>query len=433
MHRERAVSAPWGTWGAYAVTVGGWTLFHLAWQGVAVLTLVRLLDPLVRHLEPARRHALAWAALVCVALAPPATAIAAHAALAADARWHDAASVATDVLVIADDARTALAFDAVQGAMAWLAMAWGCGALVRLALVAVGVWRLRALRRAVTAGADASDEASPVWTTAVDTPMVVGARRPLVLLPAAHAGRLDADEWAAVLAHERAHVERRDCAQQLVQRVLEASCWPHPAVWRLGARLRAERERCCDAHAVSRTARPDALARALVRLAELHAATSSTIRVRPEGGVAAAVGPLRTRIEALLAPVPVHRGLRASTTSGVVASALLALGSGGVMVAAHTAPRSDRLVSAALRHAHVPGRLVTVDAHDPYGTFRVRLLNGRVSGTYVGGRRVPAARLRTVRDTLVIAATSAAPERRLAVDPRGRIQWTPAAASAPTP
>jgi hypothetical protein len=259
--------------------------------------------------------------------------------------------------------------------------------------------------------------------------MVVGARRPLVLLPAAHAALLEPDEWAAVLAHERAHVERRDGAQQLAQRVLEALLWPHPAVWRLGARLRTERELCCDALAVSRTGEPGTLARALVRLAELHAAAPGAACARPVG-IAAAVGPLRARIEALLAPAPVLGGRPAVVASGMVASALLVSGVAAVAVAARTAPSSERLVGAALQRPHVPGRLVTVDARDPFGTFRVRLLNGRVSGAYVGGRRVPAARLQAVRDTLVIAATSAAPERRLAVDPRGRIRWTPPASAA---
>ncbi|MBI2826246.1 MAG: carboxypeptidase regulatory-like domain-containing protein [Planctomycetia bacterium] len=77
------------------------------------------------------------------------------------------------------------------------------------------------------------------------TPVVMGALRPRVLLP------VSAIDWAdakirLVLAHELAHVERRDIFWQLTARAATALYWFHPLAWLALWRMREERERACD-------------------------------------------------------------------------------------------------------------------------------------------------------------------------------------------
>jgi bla regulator protein blaR1 len=77
-------------------------------------------------------------------------------------------------------------------------------------------------------------------------PGVFGLRRVTLLLPQRVADRLDDDELEAVIAHEVAHVRRGDLVVALLHTTVEVLFWFHPAVWWIGGRLLAERERACD-------------------------------------------------------------------------------------------------------------------------------------------------------------------------------------------
>jgi hypothetical protein len=68
----------------------------------------------------------------------------------------------------------------------------------------------------------------------------------VVLLPVRAITRLDEDQLRAVLAHELAHIRRHDFLVNVGQRCMEAVLFYHPAVWWLSARVRVERENCCD-------------------------------------------------------------------------------------------------------------------------------------------------------------------------------------------
>ena len=89
----------------------------------------------------------------------------------------------------------------------------------------------------------------------VDVPSVIGTIRPVVLLPVAALTNLTPDQIEALLAHELAHIRRRDYAMNLAQTVAEALLFFHPAVWWMSARIREEREHCCDDVAVERVCR----------------------------------------------------------------------------------------------------------------------------------------------------------------------------------
>jgi beta-lactamase regulating signal transducer with metallopeptidase domain len=76
-------------------------------------------------------------------------------------------------------------------------------------------------------------------------PMAFGLRTPTILIPAI------ADTWSddrrrAVLLHELAHIDRRDCLTQFLAEVTCAAYWMHPAVWLVARRLKVERELACD-------------------------------------------------------------------------------------------------------------------------------------------------------------------------------------------
>ncbi len=102
----------------------------------------------------------------------------------------------------------------------------------------------------------------------VTMPMVVGALKPVILLPVGLATGLTMRQAEAVLAHELAHIKRFDYGMNLLQSVIEVGYFFHPALWWLSARVREERENCCDDLAVLACGDARALAQALARVEE---------------------------------------------------------------------------------------------------------------------------------------------------------------------
>ena len=109
----------------------------------------------------------------------------------------------------------------------------------------------------------------------IAVPMVVGILKPVLLLPIGLVTNLTTREIEAVLAHELAHIKRHDYAVNLLQSVVEVLYFFHPALWWLSARVREEREHCCDDLAVQACGGDGRiLARALAHVEELRLAPS---------------------------------------------------------------------------------------------------------------------------------------------------------------
>jgi bla regulator protein BlaR1 len=98
------------------------------------------------------------------------------------------------------------------------------------------------------------------------TPVVVGHLKPVLLLPAGLATGLPVDEVEALLAHELAHVLRRDYLVNVLQNLVEIIYFFHPGVRWISAGVRQEREHCCDDFAVALCGDAQNYARALARL-----------------------------------------------------------------------------------------------------------------------------------------------------------------------
>lgn len=99
-------------------------------------------------------------------------------------------------------------------------------------------------------------------------PMVVGYLRPVILLPIGAVNGLSPGQVEAVLAHELAHICRRDYLFNILQSLIEALYYFNPAVWWISANIRMERENCCDDIAVALCGNSLAYAKALVKIEE---------------------------------------------------------------------------------------------------------------------------------------------------------------------
>jgi hypothetical protein len=106
-----------------------------------------------------------------------------------------------------------------------------------------------------------------VQSTLVEVPTVVGFLRPFVLLPASAVTGLSVAQIEMILAHELAHIRRHDYLVNLMQTVLEALLFFHPAMWWVSRQVRKERENCCDDIAVAVSGDREHYVQALPRLA----------------------------------------------------------------------------------------------------------------------------------------------------------------------
>jgi uncharacterized protein (TIGR03435 family) len=167
-----------------------------------------------------------------------------------------------------------------------------------------------------------------VDSSVVDTPTVIGWITPVILLPVAALAGLSASQVEAILAHELAHIRRHDFLVNLLQTLAETMLFYHPAVWWLSARIRVEREHCCDEVALSVCGDAVSYAEALVEL-------ESWRRVRAPLAMAATGGTLMTRVRRLLGAPAIDRprSVGALISAGVIAVLCVAGASAYVLAA----------------------------------------------------------------------------------------------------
>ncbi len=166
---------------------------------------------------------------------------------------------------------------------------WLLIAMAGLLRIGVGFWRLRQLRKSCV----------PIDTAVLDpllrktleefnsprrvmicvsdhlrVPTAIGFIKPLVVIPSWAMHELSPAELNTILLHELAHLRRWDDWTNLIQKVLGALLFFHPAVWWIEKKLALEREMACDDLVLAKTASPRAYAECLVSLTEILAEKS---------------------------------------------------------------------------------------------------------------------------------------------------------------
>ena len=270
--------------------VAGWVLIHFVWQGAVVALAAALVLHLCRHRSASTRYAIACGALtMMIACAAATAAVTTPPASGSEptrkvvpATLHSRVDVLLPI-EISDGPRSAAASNAarVEALLPWIVSTWSLGVLLLLARAGAGWWRVRRLHKLALATMSSSWQATGnriasrlglarviriVALPHVDVPLVVGCLRPIVVLPIAALTQLNAAQVEAILAHELAHVRRHDYLVNLMQTLAETLLFYHPAVWWLSARIRDEREHCCDDVAVAVCGDPVSYAAALTEL-----------------------------------------------------------------------------------------------------------------------------------------------------------------------
>jgi len=162
-------------------------------------------------------------------------------------------------------------------------LAWGLVALAGLLRVGIGFVHISKLRkRSVEVnltsldaqlqqrlGAQAAGRKVRLYECAdLRVPIAVGFLRPAIILPSWTLRGLSNSELNGVILHEMAHIRRWDDWTNLLQKIVSAIFFFHPAVWWIENRLTLEREMACDDVVVSESSDPREYANCLVSLAE---------------------------------------------------------------------------------------------------------------------------------------------------------------------
>ena len=372
----------------------GYALLHSVWQGGVLAVLLAGVLPLLRRQRAEVRYAAsagALASLVVVAgltfglyYQSPAVSSAVPAVVASPVAKAVVApaSPATSVAAAAAEASvpaaplTWLRANARQfeAYLPLVVVAWLLGLVLMSGRLAGGLLYASRLRRVGTQalGAEWQQRLASLARRAgvrrpvallesarVAGPVVLGHLRPVILLPLGAVAGLSPALLEALLAHELAHIVRRDYLLNLGLAVAEVLFFYHPAVWFMANCLRAERENCCDDQAAALCG-GDSLrvARALAALAELEAAAAATPRLALAAAGTGGRGGLLARVRRLALGRP-----QAPTMSErLLAGFLTLLGLLGL---------STGVVLAARPAQTVPGQ--TVPAASPTDTARRRV------------------------------------------------------------
>jgi beta-lactamase regulating signal transducer with metallopeptidase domain len=231
------------------------------WQGMALTAIVWVTMRLAPHTSAATRYSIWWATLAGVLTLP-----CVRLAFASP----DAPAPGNPTVPIHLSANWPILLLAAWGVVAAVMLGrllWSYGYVAWLARTSApldALWQERAAR--LTGSARVRIRGSHE----TEVPVVIGFRRPAILIPSELLDRLSDAELDQIVLHEWAHIRRRDQWTNGVLELLQALFFFHPAVWCIGRALRLEREIACDDSVVAATGQPISYAGCLAKLVELH-------------------------------------------------------------------------------------------------------------------------------------------------------------------
>ncbi|HEX8448939.1 MAG TPA: M56 family metallopeptidase [Allosphingosinicella sp.] len=287
-------------------------LIEMAWKSAAIAGAALLLAAMLRSRSAADRGAVLKIAVALLLALPAIAAFAPALQIATPAPAAPPPAAVSPAALAALEAAPASAVSAPPPAAAesWddpsllFFLLYLGGMLMVGGRLLAGLWTLRSWTRA------ASEVEAPEWRAALarsggealgirllasedaGSPLSWGLRRPVILLDR---DTLRAPEEAdSILAHEVAHVARRDWPSLILSRLAVALFWFNPLVWRLDREVAQQAEEAADSEAAARV-EPARYAQTLLDWARLSGRSEL-----PANAIAAGEPGLSRRVKAIL-------------------------------------------------------------------------------------------------------------------------------------
>lgn len=291
---------------------------------------------------------------------------------------------------------------------AWLAFAWIFGAALALGSLVGAYARLWAILRTTRpAGTEIRRAFAAIVgplpngrmpalleSDAVVVPFATGVLAPIIVVPACASERLSAAALRTMLAHELAHVLRRDPSWRVALVALERVLFFQPLL-RLARRgVEHDAEYLCDAWAATRTAAPLELARCLTEIA----GWGHSRRLALAATMAEPRSILRRRVLRLLASdAPLPTSSRTVLLLAVLACAVLPFVAPAVASAGGNAPKTI-VIRTAPQHGEAPREITIITRGPADDTVPVAPLPPSTEPTRAEERARKKADRRTTRD-----------------------------------
>jgi BlaR1 peptidase M56 len=278
----------------------GWTMIHSLWQCLGLLALLKLVLGVADLRRSAVRYAIAAGVMVVAA------------GLVAGTFWWEWRRMIGEGGVVAGAAGTGPALG-VRGVPAtgagpigpvlswlerccpWLALAWFFGMFFYMGRLAYSGFVLLRLRRSpglampevaarlswLQGRMGFGREVRLIVTDGVAEPLTFGLLRSVIVMPLHYVSQAPVDQLDMILAHELAHIRRRDYVVNLFQCVLDGILFFNPFFRRISAAVREEREYCCDDEAAALVGDKQVMALALAQLRLTTAGMRLTLQAMP--------------------------------------------------------------------------------------------------------------------------------------------------------
>ncbi len=178
--------------------------------------------------------------------------------------------------------------------------------------------------------------AKAIVSDQVRSPITIGFRKPLILVPSGLVQTADGSTLLAIVGHEMAHIKRKDFLVNLLAQVLVIPVQFHPLIWYLVGRMRRLCELACDELVTGSLMSKRAYAR---RLLEVAADSIQGGTMRPQ--LAFGTDSLEERIRTLVAPSKFVHSPRIQRLTMMFACSILLIagaGTGLVFVRAQDTP-----------------------------------------------------------------------------------------------
>jgi beta-lactamase regulating signal transducer with metallopeptidase domain/adenylate kinase family enzyme len=267
-----------------------WTLIHSLWQIIAIAFVLKVILKNIARSRANLRYYICFAALSVISLTSLITFTSYYAGYQANKaeRIYETVITSNNVSVPASRPGSETFFSGIENYFPMLLQLWILGTLIFLIKIILAYAYTKQL------AANAQIESTFLTKTVkklnkkfriyriinikesskVQTPMVLGYVKPLILFPVGLINNLSTAEAEAIIAHELAHIKRHDFIFNILQMFVEAIFYFHPAIWHISAQINQERENCCDDMAIEYTGNKVSYAKTLIKLQELKSSNN---------------------------------------------------------------------------------------------------------------------------------------------------------------
>jgi TonB family protein len=240
-------------------------LLDSLWQGALVVAVAAGFTAIVPQRHAATRYAVWFASLIALALVP----------LSGRFSFGNYASAIPGSVIRVTGAAAHATHQAASTDAGWLAAVWIAGVSVCLLRLALCQIRIARILQFAAPAPEFGDRV--VLSSRISIPIAAGLTKPCVVLPERLVATIDPIDLESIVAHERAHIERRDILGNIVQRLFESVLFFNPWAYVIGRQLVKEREAACDDRAVNAANDPERYASCLASLALRTARAASPL------------------------------------------------------------------------------------------------------------------------------------------------------------